>query len=242
MSTSAQSAGTFTFIRRFATTTVGMKMLMAVSGVVWVGFVLGHMVGNSQIFLPMPADGGLHPLNAYARLLHSSGGLLWAVRTVVGVALLTHMVSAVWLNSLNNAARPVQYRVKKNIQASQTSYFMFITGLAVAAFVIYHLAHFTWGWIGADAAALTTADGHKDVYGMVIAGFKQPAVAALYVVANLLVGLHLHHAVSSMVQTLGLRTPRYAPLVDKLGPAVAAIVIVGNLSMPLAVWFGVVGS
>ena len=84
--------------------------------------------------------------------------------------------------------------------------------------------------------------GLDDVYGKMMLTFKRPEIAGLYVVANLAVGLHLHHAVSSMVQTLGLRTPLFAPLVDKLGPAVGGLVIVGNLSIPLAIWLGVIGA
>ena len=216
-------------------------MLMAVTGVMWVGFVLGHMVGNLQLFASMPAEGP-HPLNTYSAFLQGLGGVLWIARITLLVAFVAHVRAAMVLSALNRRARPQDYKAKKNLQASPTSYYMLISGLVLLAFLLYHIAHLTLGVTNPELESLPKDHGLINVYAKVLASFRQPLIAGIYVIANVFLGLHLHHAVSSMVQTLGLRTARYAAGVDKLGPAVGGLVIVGNLSMPLAVWLGVIGA
>jgi len=242
MSSTATAAVRPSVVARFLSTTVGLKLLMAVTGFIWVGFVVGHMIGNLQIFLPMPEAAEPHQLNRYAHFLQSMGGLLWIVRGVLLAAFVSHVVAAARLNALNRAARPVDYRLKKNLQAPKTSYYMLLSGLVLLAFLIYHVAHLTLCITDPQMATLDHVHGLDDVYGKMMLTFKRPEIVGMYVVANIFVGLHLHHAVSSMVQTLGLRTPSLANYVDKLGPAVGGIVIVGNLSIPLAIWLGVIGA
>ncbi len=222
-------------------TTIGLKALMAVTGLLWVGFVVGHMVGNLQIYLPMPAD-GIHPINKYAAMLKGTGGLLWAVRLGLLATFAAHVWAAIKLTGINGAARPVGYREKKFQVASFSSAYMRVSGFAILFFVLYHLAHFTLGFTNPDHFARHLDNGMHDVFSMFVLGFRNPVVVGLYVVANILVALHLHHAVSSIFQTLGLRTGRYAAMIDKLGPAVGVIVAIGNLSMPLAVLLGLVGA
>lgn len=221
--------------------TVGLKVLMAVTGLLWVGFVLGHMVGNLQIYLPMPAD-GIHPINKYAAMLKSTGGLLWAVRLGLLATFAAHVWAAIKLTGVNGAARPVAYREKRFQVASFSSTYMRVSGFAILFFVLYHLAHFTMGLTNPADYARHLDNGMHDVYSMFVLGFRNPIVAGLYVVANVLVALHLHHAVSSIFQTLGLRTARYAATIDKIGPAIGVLVAVGNISMPLAVLLGLVGA
>lgn len=222
-------------------TTIGLKALMAVTGLLWVGFVVGHMAGNLQIYLPMPAD-GIHPINKYAAMLKGTGGVLWVVRLGLLATFAAHVWAAIKLTGINGAARPVGYREKKFQVASFSSAYMRVSGFAILFFVLYHLAHFTLGLTSPEHFARHLDNGMHDVYSMFVLGFRNPIVVGLYVVANILVALHLHHAVSSIFQTLGLRTARYAAIVDKLGPAVGVIVAVGNLSMPLAVLLGLVGA
>ncbi len=241
MSTAATAAGRSSVFGRFLSTTIGLKMLMAATGFIWVGFIIGHMIGNLQIFLPL-TDTEPHPLNRYAHFLQSLGGMLWLARTVLLVSFVAHVVSAARLNAINRAARTIEYKVKRNLQAPKTSYYMLLSGLVLLSFLVYHLAHLTWHITDPALAKVNDVHGLVDVYGKMMLTFKQPVIVGLYVVANISVGLHLHHAVSSMVQTLGLRTPSYAALVDKLGPAVGGLVIVGNLSIPLAIWLGVIGA
>ncbi len=220
--------------------TIGLKLLMAVTGLIWVGFVAQHMVANLQVFMPMPAD-GVHPLNRYAAALQSLGGLLWVARIFLLVVFVAHVYAAIRLTQLNRAARPVDYRVRTTQVSTFSSSYMRVSGFALLFFVLYHLAHFTFGAVDQAAYARTLPGGMHDVYGMVIVGFRNPIAAGTYIVANVFLALHLHHAVSSIFQTLGLRTPRYAPLIDKLGPAVGLAVGAGNIAMPLAILLGLVG-
>jgi succinate dehydrogenase / fumarate reductase, cytochrome b subunit len=168
---------------------------------------------------------------------------MWLARILLLNALVLHVWSAITLNKRNDAARPVAYERRDNIQASKPSYMMTLSGVTILAFVLYHLAHYTLGIVDPISfkAAVTVAGvEYHDVYRMVVAGFSQPLNVALYVVANILLGLHLHHSVSSMFQTLGVRVGGYKAMVDKIGPAVAVVVISGNLAIPIAVLAGIV--
>lgn len=239
MSTAVNTGGGA--IGRLLSSTIGLKILMAATGLAWIGFVLGHMVGNLQIFLPMPDD-GIHPINKYAALLQGAGGLLWVARIGLLATFAAHVWAAITLSKRNKAARLKTYAVKQNIQAKPSSYYMLISGLVILGFVIFHLAHFTLGVVQPAAASHHLANGMHDVYTMFILGFRNPVYAGLYIVANILLGLHLHHAVSSMFQTLGLRTPKYRVYVDAAGPAIATVVILGNVLMPLSVLLGLIGN
>ncbi|HAN30581.1 MAG TPA: succinate:quinone oxidoreductase [Myxococcales bacterium] len=233
-------------IARLIASTIGLKTIMALTGFVWIGFVLGHMVGNLQIFLPGygPADPelGAHAINKYAAMLKATGGALWVARLVLLGAFVTHVWAAITLARRNKAARPVDYERHSKIQAKASSYYMLISGLMLLAFIIFHLAHFTLGLVQPGAYAINHLDhGLPDVYKMFILGFRNPIFAGGYIISNVLLGLHLHHATSSMFQTLGLRTPKYRRIVDKAGVAIAASATIGNVMMPLAVVLGLIG-
>lgn len=178
---------------------VGKKIVMAVTGVILSGFVLGHMVGNLQIFL------GPERINAYGRFLHGNMELLWPVRIVLLASVGLHVLAAWQLTILNNfKARPVAYLKKPAIASDYAARTMVWSGPIVAAFIVYHLLHFTLG----------TAHPHfieGDVYNNVITGFQVPAAALFYIVANILLATHLYHGVWSMFQTLGVNHPRYTP-------------------------------
>lgn len=242
MASAKAPADQVTIVGRIFNSTIGLKFTMAVTGAGLVLFVLQHMTGNLQIFLPLGAD-GLHPINKYAHFLQSLGGVVWAARLTLLVGIGLHIMAAIKLKRRNDAARPVGYDQRTNIQAKKPSYMMTLSGMTILAFVLYHLAHYTVGVVDTDSFnQYVTVGGVKyhDVHKMVIASFSQPITAGLYIVANVLLGLHLHHAASSMFQTLGLRTSGYASIVDKIGPTVAVVVIAGNVSMPLAVLLGIV--
>ena len=220
------------WVQNFARSSIGAKVVMALSGLVIVGFVIGHMLGNLQIFL------GQDALNAYAANLHAMPPLLWGTRIVVGLSIIAHVLSAIRLSLLNQAARPERYARKAYVRATLGSRTMRLSALVLLAFVIYHLLHFTLGVTHPDHKALVDAAGRPDVYSMVILGFQQPIVAISYVVAMLLLGLHLSHGASSMFQSLGLHHPQYNGFIDNVGPVLAGIIVVGNCSMPLAVLLG----
>lgn len=209
---------------------VGAKMLMAVTGLMLTGFVLAHLSGNLLIFA------GSEKFNAYAAGLHSLGGLLWVARLGLLGAFVLHVYLAVKLTAENRSARPVKYANEATIQASFASRHMIQTGLMIAAFVLYHLAHYTFRWTDPSFASLPEGD----VYAMVVAGFSSPAVSGFYVLAMLALSFHLCHGVSSVFQSLGIYHGNINPVTEKLGPIVATIVFIGFSSIPLAVLAGVV--
>jgi succinate dehydrogenase / fumarate reductase cytochrome b subunit len=213
------------------TSSLGKKIVMAVTGFGLVAFVIVHMLGNLQIFL------GADTLNAYAKLLKSSTELLWAFRLgLLGMAVL-HIVAAVALVLENRKARPQDYSVEKN-SASWASRTMPITGIIVAAFVIFHILHFTVGAIGSDYHAYNIprdAAGRPDVYTMVVTGFANPWISGFYILSVALLCGHMSHGVSSMFQSLGLRNRRSAPLLDKLALGVSLVVFLGMASVPAAI-------
>jgi succinate dehydrogenase / fumarate reductase, cytochrome b subunit len=224
--------------------TIGLKVVMAVTGAMWAGFVVQHMLANLQLFLPIPVDGpqaGIHPINRYAATLKDLGALLWVARFVILGAFVAHIVAAIKLTRLNQHARPEPYREKRAIVSTFSSSYMAVTGFAILFFVLYHLAHFTLGLTNPDDFARHLPNGVHDVYSMMILGFRNPIAVAIYCVANVFVALHLHHAATSIFQTLGLRTSRYARAIDMVGPTVAVVVAIGNLAMPIAVLLGLIG-
>lgn len=213
------------------TSSLGKKIIMAVTGFGLVGFVIVHMLGNLQIFL------GADTLNAYAKLLKSSAEVLWAFRLgLLGMAVL-HIAAAVSLVLENRKARPEGYIVEKNC-ASWASRTMPITGIVVAAFVIFHILHFTVGAIGSEYHAYNLPRdeaSRPDVYTMVVTGFANPWISGFYIISVALLCWHLSHGVSSMFQSLGLRNRRSAPLLDKLALGLSLVVFLGMASVPAAI-------
>lgn len=220
------------WVVKFAKSSIGAKALMAVTGLVLFGFVLVHMLGNLQVYI------GQEEYNSYAAFLKSKPEILWGARSVLIASVLLHIVSGVRLNLLNQAARPVAYAQKTFTKATFTSRSMVLSGLVVLAFIIYHLLHFTLGVTDPSHYHLHDAQGRHDVYSMFIYGFKNVYVAVAYIVAMVLLGMHLNHGASSLFQSLGLNGPRYSNLTERIGPVFATIIVIGNISMPLAVLMG----
>lgn len=231
---------------------IGRKILMAATGVILIGFVVGHLVGNLQVFE--------HPdrINGYAQFLHQLGPLLWIARIGLIVAAALHIWAGVALSLENVSARgPEPYAVKHTLRATLASRTMRWTGLVVLAFLLYHLAHFTFGVAQADTfkAALApytmqheyrlagfpvVAAGTQvsDVHTMVIRGFQSPVVAIFYIVAVGLLTFHLLHGADSLFQTLGLRSTRWAGALRKIVIVFCALYFLGNLAIPGAVLAG----
>ncbi len=217
---------------RFLTSSIGAKILMAVTGLILVLFVFGHMLGNLQVFL------GADALNAYGHFLQSNLELLWPVRIVLALSVLLHGIAAfaVWLG--NRSARPVKY-VKNDYRVTgYAARTMIWGGIIVALFIGYHLAQFTLLWTNPHFADLVDAKGRHDIYAMVILGFQNVPVAILYMVAVAALALHLSHGIPSFLQTLGFRHPKYTPAIEKIGPALALILFAGMAIVPAAVQFG----
>jgi succinate dehydrogenase / fumarate reductase cytochrome b subunit len=215
------------WILSFLGSSVGRKVVMAVTGAILFLFVIGHMAGNMLLYE------GPQALNAYAARLHALPALLWIVRCGLLAAVLVHIWAATALTITNLRARPIGYREREDLASTYASRTMVWSGPILGLFVIYHLAHFTLGSVHPDFVP-------GDVYHNVVTGFQQPLVSGFYILAMLALGLHLYHGAWSMLQSLGVAHPRYNSL-RKVGAALfAAILVAGNISFPLAVLSGLV--
>ena len=207
---------------------VGAKMLMALTGLMLTGFVLAHLSGNLLLYA------GQEKFNAYAHGLQSLGLLLWLARGGLLTAFVLHLYLAIKLTIENKAARPVPYAHEATIQASLASRHMVHTGLLMFAFIVYHLAHFTFRVTSPEIEALTPGDA----YAVVVLGFSNPVVSGFYILAMAALATHLRHGVSSAFQSFGLYHGNLIVVTDKLGPIVAGIVFVGFSSIPVSVLLG----
>ncbi|WP_437597435.1 succinate dehydrogenase cytochrome b subunit [Sorangium sp. So ce590] len=206
---------------------VGKKFAMALSGVVFFGFVIGHMAGNLQVFL------GRQKFNDYAAFLHGTPSLLWGTRLVLLAALIVHVYTGVSLALHSRAARPIRYQVKGQRHPNLAARTMLLSGGVLAAFIVYHLLHLTTGTLHPDFVPL-------DAYDNVVKGFSSAPVAIAYMVSMGLLALHLYHGAWSMFQSMGLSHPRYTPALKKFAAASSILLAVGFSSIPLAVLFGLV--
>lgn len=217
---------------------------MAVTGLALFGFVVVHMLGNLQIFL------GANTLNAYGAFLKSQPELLWGFRLALLVFVILHIVAAVQLTAENKRARPVGYESFQVVAASYASRTMLMSGLIIAAFIIYHLLHFTVAipavnllsegsdFPGADFLELRDDQGRPDIFRMMVLGFSNPLVSGFYIVSMALLCLHLSHGVSSMFQSLGLKSRGAAAWIDRSAWITAIVIFIGNSSIPVAVLLG----
>ena len=232
---------------------IGRKMLMAVTGVILIGFVVGHLIGNLQIFQDPDH------INGYAAFLHQLGPLLWIARIVLIASVLIHIWAATVLTLENKKARGSEYGFKHTIRATLASRMMRWTGVVVLAFLFYHLAHFTWGVVQTDTfketppldhytmksdyrvAGFTVVKAGADVlnvHSMVILGFQKKIVALFYIVAVGLLSFHLLHGFESLFQSLGLRTEKWGGALHKITIAFCLLYFLGNLAIPGAVLAG----
>ena len=215
-------------------TSVGSKIIVAFSGLGLALFVVFHMLGNLQVFQ------GAAALNGYAAFLREMPILLWTARMgLLGVAGL-HIGLAIRLAILNRQARPAGYAVREYRGASAASRTMALTGSLLLLFIVFHLLHLTAGWIDPSFSERLDAQGHRDVFGKVVYAFQNPFFVVIYLFAQVLLGFHLSHALSSSLQTLGMEHPLLDRLFKGAGPAVALLVAVGNSAIVLAIAVGVV--
>lgn len=223
----------------FFKSSLGKKYVMAITGMGLFVFVVGHMLGNLQIFL------GPESINRYGSFLQSLGELLWAARIGLIVLVLLHIWSAVKLSAENKAARPVSYGDYKPVGSSYASRTMLMSGLIIAAFIIYHLLHFTVqtpaiNGAGRDFVQLHDEKGRHDVYRMMVMGFSVWYVSLFYIIAMVLLSLHLSHGVSAMFQSLGLKNRSWKPFIDGFAKFIAIALLIGYCSIPIAVLLGIV--
>jgi len=220
---------------RFWNSSIGKKLIVAITGVMLVGFLLGHMAGNLLIFQ------GREDLNGYAAFLHHMlhGWGIWIARLGILGAFVLHIIATISLVRQNRAARDSRYACDATVQASASSRIMIWTGLTVIAFVVFHILHFTVRLDPDLAAMKDPADpARHDVYGMVIAGFQNPLIVLFYVIAISFLCSHLSHGIASIFQTLGLRTVKTRAAIKNLGLAIAVLLWIGFLSIPILVATG----
>ncbi|MFQ5599958.1 MAG: succinate dehydrogenase cytochrome b subunit [Candidatus Krumholzibacteriia bacterium] len=219
---------------RVMQSSIGAKQVMAVTGLGLVLYVIAHMLGNLQVFL------GPDALNAYGAKLHAVPGFLWGARAGLLVLLILHVIAAVRVTRLNRAARPERYVKNESQEASYAARTLMWSGVLIVAYVVYHLMHFTIRNVHTEFSHFRDAQGHHDVYRMLVGSFQNPAIAVAYVVAMVLLGMHLSHGIGSFLQTLGFAHPRYNAGIRLLGPVMAIIIVVGYISIPIAVLLGLV--
>ncbi|MFN8035109.1 MAG: succinate dehydrogenase cytochrome b subunit [Acidimicrobiia bacterium] len=224
---------------RFYRSAVGKKWVMAVTGIVLLGFVLVHMIGNLKLFLG--THHGRHAIDVYGEWLRTLGEpalprtvLLWIVRLVLISAFVLHIHSALTLTRMNHRARPMKYQSKRDyVAANFASRTMRYSGVIVGLFLIYHLMDLTWGVGGADFTR-----GH--VYDNLVNSFQRPPVAIVYIAAMVVLAVHIFHGAWSMFQSLGWNNPRYNAARLWFARGFALLILVGNVSMPIAVMTGAV--
>jgi len=213
----------------FADSSIGRKVVMAATGLILFGFVFAHLVGNLQVYL------GPEAMNHYAVFLREflHGYALWVARAVLLGAVILHIWSATSLTLSSRRARPVGYREQKWKESTYASRTMRWGGVILLLFVIYHILHLTTGTVHQSFI-------EGDVYHNFVAGFRVVPVSLFYIFAMLALGLHLRHGLWSMCQTLGVSHPRYIRIARVGAWIFAVIIVIGNISFPLAVLAGVV--
>jgi succinate dehydrogenase / fumarate reductase, cytochrome b subunit len=214
---------------RFWASTNGKKVVMAVTGAILFLFVLGHMIGNLQVYE------GPDRLNAYGHFLHAVPEILWAVRSVLILSVVLHIWSSLQLAIRKTQARPVGYAKKDNVASDYASRTMYWSGPILLAFIIYHLLHLTAGVVQPGG---TFVEG--DVYHNVVSGFQVWYVSAWYIFSMILLGFHIRHGAWSMFQSIGFNHPRHTPILKKGAAAFAIIIVAGYISIPITILLGLV--
>jgi succinate dehydrogenase / fumarate reductase cytochrome b subunit len=215
-------------VRAFYQSSIGKKITVALTGIILVVFVIGHLLGNLEIYL------GQDHTNWYAEFLRSTGPLLWIVRIILILAVIIHLVTIE-----NRRAKPRGYAVKAPQASTFASRTMIYSGLLVLCFVIYHLLHFTFQTTNPEFRTLTDAQGRHDVYHMVILGFRQPLISLFYILALFLLSLHLSHGFASVTQTLGINNRKVSGLISNGGRVLCWIIFAGYISIPITILLGV---
>jgi len=211
---------------------IGLKIIVAVTGIALFGFVIVHMLGNWQLFA------GQNTINTYAALLKHNPQILWPARIGLLIIFTLHVGATIRLKRRSRLARPDSYVSEDTLAATWASRHMMLTGLLLLAFILFHLAHYTLMLVDPSFAHLHDPKGRHDVYSMVVLGFSQPIISGLYILAMLFLGLHLSHGLGSVFQTLGFNNVTWRPRLQTIARLVALLIVLGNIAMPIAVLAG----
>ncbi|MBK9517766.1 MAG: succinate dehydrogenase cytochrome b subunit [Anaeromyxobacter sp.] len=213
---------------------IGRKVLMAVTGLLMVLFVVGHLLGNLSIFA------GANGLNAYAQKLHDLAPVVWITRIVMFTAVVVHLILSIQITLENEAANPTKYAVNRSLRATFASKSMIWTGLLLGAFITYHLLHFTVRVTPGLALGTDSLD-RFDVFTMVVTAFQRAPTALLYVVGMVALFLHLSHGAQSSLQTLGLGNDKTLPVYGTGGRVLSTIFLIGYGAIPVAILLHLIG-
>lgn len=216
---------------RLFRTSIGSKLMIALSGSVLVLFVFGHMVGNLTIYQ------GQNSINAYAHWLQGHP-LLWLIRLIMLSILLFHITVGVRLWWENRTARPQRYSVRKPLRSGFAERNMLLSGMIIFVFLLYHLAHLTLGWTHPEYLSLFDSQGRPDVYARLVLGFQNIWISAIYLIGLALLWLHLQHAVHSIFQTLGLIHDNFRTAIEIGALGISSVIVLGLGSIPVAVQLG----
>ncbi len=219
---------------RLLSDSIGRKAVMAVTGLLMVLFVVGHLAGNSTVFL------GSNALNAYAQKLHEMAPVVWITRVVMLVAVITHLAISIQITLENEAATPQKYAVDRSLRATFASKSMIWTGLLLGVFIVGHLLHFTVRNLPGTVLGVDALN-RFDVYAMVTDAFRKASVSILYVVAMVALFLHLSHGVQSLFQTLGLSNDKLQPAYGTGGKVLSVIFLIGYGLIPVAILVRLIG-
>jgi succinate dehydrogenase / fumarate reductase, cytochrome b subunit len=219
---------------RFWEAPIGKKVVMAGTGIILFGYVVAHLIGNLQIY-----SSNTEQINIYAAFLHNPAntGLLWGARLVLLAAVVMHVVASVQLWLLKREARPIAYYKKADVPTSYAARTMMWSGPIIAFFVVFHILHLTVGAVP-GLPVNEISEHHPNVRANVIAGFSNPVVSGFYIVAMILLCMHLFHGLWSMFQSLGINHPRYTPGFKKFAAIAAIAICIGNISIPISVLLG----
>jgi succinate dehydrogenase / fumarate reductase cytochrome b subunit len=219
----------------FYHSSVGKKMIVAVTGIILILFVIGHLLGNLQIYL------GPAWINAYSQHLHDLGPILWLIRLFLLCTVVIHIYVTIQLAIQNRRARPAAYVEKENVKATFASRHMVMSGLIVLAFIVYHLAHFTVRVTDPRFALLKPDSlGRYDVYSMMVYGFQNYYVSGFYILGLFLLALHLSHGASSFFQSLGFNDKKMAPRLETGARIFAWLLFIGYTSIPVVILLGLI--
>jgi len=215
----------------FLNSSIGRKSIVAVTGILLIGFILIHLLGNLSVFL------GPEIMNAYAARLHHLGILLWIARAGLLIVVGLHIYFTMVLWRENHQALPQKYAVKQSLETTLYARSMRLSGLVVFSFVLFHLAQFTWKWITPEYKAWFDLLGQHDVYRMLLAAFGNPWVVGFYLLSVAFLSMHLSHGIGSLFQTLGLSNKKLRLRFQYAGLLAAWVFFLGYASIPAAVFF-----
>jgi succinate dehydrogenase / fumarate reductase cytochrome b subunit len=209
---------------------IGKKIFLGLSGMVLLGFIVGHLLGNLSFFA------GSDAINSYAYFLHSHKGLLYTARFFLLFMLVTHIYFSISLTWVNYASRETDYILKKNMRASLASRTMLYSGVAILVFLVFHLLHFTMGKIQPEFYGILDEKNRINVYFMIIRNFSLPLISAVYITAMLCLGMHLSHAFFSVCQTFSIiNTQKTIHKARNLSQLISVVIIAGYILIPLTV-------